>query len=226
MTGIMYAVGVGPGDPELITVKALKIIDNCQYLVVPCSDKNKSVAYRIVEAICDLETKEIVEIDMPMTKNVDILNEAHQNGAKKIKNILDQGCDVAFVNLGDPSIYASSMYIANILNQDGYKVNLVSAVPSFVAVASRLNISLAEADEQIHIISDGNDIDQALKNSGTKIFMKIGKSLKELKSLLKGLDMKVYAVENCGLADERVYVGVENIPDSLSYFSIVIVKDQ
>lgn len=112
MSGCLYSVGVGPGDPELMTLKAVKIIRNCQVLVLPAESKEKCVAYQIVRrAIPEIEDKTTVCLVMPMTKDKDRLEKSHREGTQKVAEVLDAGKDAAFLTLGDPTVYATSMYI-------------------------------------------------------------------------------------------------------------------
>ena len=112
MSGCLYSVGVGPGDPELMTLKAVKIIRNCQVLVLPAESKEKCVAYQIVRrAIPEIEDKTTVCLVMPMTKDKDRLEKSHREGTQKVAEVLDAGKDAAFLTLGDPTVYATSMYM-------------------------------------------------------------------------------------------------------------------
>ena len=102
MSGCLYSVGVGPGDPELMTLKAVKIIRNCQVLVLPAESKEKCVAYQIVRrAIPEIEDKTTVCLVMPMTKDKDRLEKSHREGTQKVAEVLDAGKDAAFLTLGD-----------------------------------------------------------------------------------------------------------------------------
>ena len=109
MSGCLYSVGVGPGDPELMTLKAVKIIRNCQVLVLPAESKEKCVAYQIARrAIPEIEDKATVCLVMPMTKDKDRLEKSHREGTQKVAEVLDAGKDAAFLTLGDPTVYATA----------------------------------------------------------------------------------------------------------------------
>ena len=100
MSGCLYSVGVGPGDPELMTLKAVKIIRNCQVLVLPAKSKEKCVAYQIVRrAIPEIEDKTTVCLVMPMTKDKDRLEKSHREGTQKVAEVLDAGKDATFLTL-------------------------------------------------------------------------------------------------------------------------------
>ena len=146
VSGCLYSVGVGPGDPELMTLKAVKIIRNCQVLVLPAESKEKCVAYQIVRrAIPEIEDKTTVCLVMPMTKDKDRLEKSHREGTKKVAEVLDAGKDAAFLTLGDPTVYATSMYIHQRIAGMGYRTSIVSGVPSFVLRRQNLAFLLARS---------------------------------------------------------------------------------
>ena len=177
MSGCLYSVGVGPGDPELMTLKAVKIIRNCHVLVLPAESKEKCVAYQIVRrAIPEIEDKTTVCLVMPMTKDKDRLEKSHREGTQKVAEVLDAGKDAAFLTLGDPTVYATSMYIHQRIAGMGYRTSIVSGVPSFCAAAAKLGVSLGEKQEQIHIIPASYDVEAAIQLPGTKILMKAGRT--------------------------------------------------
>lgn len=226
--GVLYGVGVGPGDPELLTIKAMKRIQDAEVVAVPAKQKEDSVAYQIVlQILPELKQKECLCIDMPMTKDKERLCKAHKEGVDRIMQVLQSGKDVVFLTLGDPTIYATYMYLHKGVKEAGYQAMMINGVPSFCAVAASLDISLAEQSEQLHIIPASYDIEKAFDYPGNKIFMKAGKKLPYLKEKLieqnQGGD--IYMVENCGMDGEKHYHGAENIPENAGYYSIVLVKN-
>lgn len=226
MKGKLYGVGVGSGDPELMTLKAVRVIKECEYIAVPADDKNICLAYKIVSKAVDITDKPCITVPMPMTKDAEELDQFHANGANKIAKFLKQGKNIAFLTLGDPTIYATYIYIHKKIEAMGYGTEIVSGIPSFCAAAARLNIPLAEQEQQIHIIPASYQPEEALELSGTKVFMKIGSKMEWLKKCLNETSDDVYMVENCGMENERVCYSVEELDDKAGYYSIVIVKDK
>lgn len=227
MSGCLYSVGVGPGDPELMTLKAVKIIRNCQVLVLPAGSKEKCVAYQIVRrAIPEIEDKTTVCLVMPMTKDKDRLEKSHREGTKKVSEILDAGKDAAFLTLGDPTVYATSMYIHQRIAGMGYRTSIVSGVPSFCAAAAKLGVSLGEKQEQIHIIPASYDVEAAMQLPGTKILMKAGKKMPVVRQCVKEHHGWAAMVENCGMAEEHLWINAEDMPEHPGYYTLVIVKDR
>ena len=228
MRGTLYGVGIGVGDPQLLTYQAMQCIKKCDVIAIPDSGKENFVAYNIVvQIIPELAKKEIIKISMPMTKDTKILEEYHKNGSKIILQYLESD-DVAFLTLGDPSIYATYMYIHKLVEQSGGQTKIISGVPSFCAVAATLGISLTERDDMLHIIPASYGIEYALSLSGTKVLMKVGKSFQNIKQvLLQNQDkFDCYMVENCGMETEKKYFSIQEFPEQTGYFTTIIVKDK
>ena len=224
--GTLYGVSIGPGEPELITLKAMNIISKCKYIATPHTGTGDSLALSIVSKAIDLSDKEIMKLEFPMTKDKDILAKSHQEAADAIGEILDSGNDVAMLNLGDVTIYSTFAYTMDKLLEKDYDVEVIPGVTSFCASASELKIGLTTMNEPLHIIpATGIDIKEALQMPGSKVFMKIGRSMPKLIEALQELNIEnVYAVENCGLENEKVYKGLDELNDEMGYFTIVIVK--
>jgi len=226
MTAKLYGLGVGPGDPELLTLKALRIIKESDVIAVPGKVPQDTVAYKIVvQAYPELADKELLPIHMPMTKDSQALQESHDQGAKNIAEYLDAGKQVAFLTLGDTTVYSTYLYVHKRIQEMGYEVEIVSGITSFCAVAARLDIGLVEKEEQLHIIPASYQIEAALKLSGTKVLMKAGKKMRDVKAQLKAMDAKVVMIENCGMEDEQIFNGADEIPEDAGYYSLIIVKE-
>ena len=224
MSGIAYGVGVGPGDPELITQKAVRIIRENPVIAVPGTTVETSLAYQIAAAaVPELAQKELVPIHMPMTKDPEALRLAHQNGADRLETYLAQGINVVYLTIGDPTIYSSFVYLQRILETDGYPVELVSGVPSFCAAAARLNRPLAEGDTPLHIIPGGAFTAEAAAWPGSHVLMKPGRKLPEIRTLLAETLRSVGMVAHCGMDSERIYRSLEEIPEQTGYRSLMIV---
>lgn len=226
--GKLYGVGVGPGDPELITLKAIRTIKESSIIAVPKSGDNEKVALNIAKSAIGELNKEIIELNMPMTRDKDILNDSHNKAAEVIIDYINEGKNVSFLTLGDPSIYSTYIYVHKRVIEKGYEAEIISGVPSFCAVASKLNEGLVEGKEPLHIIpASYSGIDEGLSFSGTKVLMKTGKSLAKVKDLLneKGLINKSKMVVKCGMDGEEVYKDLNSIDENASYFSIIVVKD-
>lgn len=224
--GVLYCIGVGPGDPELMTLKAVRKIRECQVAAIPHVDKGQCVSYQIaVQAVPELKEKELLCLDMPMAKNREVLEHSHEAAAMKLLEQLEQGKDVALLTLGDASVYATSVYLGERLGNEGIEIVMVSGVPSFCAVAARLNIPLVKNSEELHILPASYQIEEGLKLPGVKVLMKAGRKMQDIKGLLEQGNYQVMMVENCGMPGEQVYKTVQEIPENAGYFSLIIVRD-
>lgn len=217
--GKFFAVGVGPGDPELMTVKAIKTIEGCPVVAAADSGGPSNIALKIAEG--HTQGKEIVICEMPMIRNKEKLNPFHNSSAERISGILDEGKDVAFITLGDPAVYSSVMYVLERLRKKGYETEIVPGITSFSAAAAALKMPLCERDEPLHIIPasyENTDLDDLY---GTKVYMKSGKGLPELRERLRGRNAMM--VENATMEDERIYGRLDDTEGMAGYFSLVIV---
>ena len=134
MKGTLVGVGVGPGDPELLTLKAMKRMEQCDVLVVPDADKGESTAYKIaLQAYPELAQKPTVTVRMPMTHDMAQWRASHRAAADQIEKQLDAGKMVVFLTLGDPTVYATYIYVHKMVESDGYPTEIVSGIPSFCA---------------------------------------------------------------------------------------------
>ena len=227
MKGTLYGVGVGPGDPRLMTYLAVDTIKRCPVIAVPADGKGKAVAYKIASGIVeDIDAKECLNLSTPMTKDKAVLNAAYQTAADTIIEQLEQGKDVACLTLGDPTIYSTYIYIHRLVKAKGYATEIVNGIPSFCAVSAKLGDSLVDRSEQLHVIPSTYDIEDGLKLPGTKVLMKAASKMPIVKETLKRNSLKGAMIENCGMPEEHIYHGVDEIPDQASYYSIIVVKEE
>ena len=226
MKGIAYGVGVGPGDPELMTLKACRLIRENDVIALPGKEPKETEAYKIaVQAVPELADKELLPVYMPMTMDRKVQQENHRRGAERIGEILDQGRNVVYLTLGDSAVYCTFTYLQAILEEQGYRTELVSGITSFCAAAARLNIPLVEWNEPMHVMPALHRLDDRLELPGTYVLMKSGSHMKEVRQILRESGKQVQMVENCGMPAEKIYRSTEEIPDEAGYFSLIIAKD-
>ncbi len=234
MKGTLYCIGVGPGDPELLTVKAVKYIQKCPVLAVPQGHTGvttaKSILLQAIEngAAVDLQDKLILTVDFPMTRDAAVLEEAHAAGAAAIEAQLQQGRDVTLITLGCPTVYASSIYVHRRIHDDGYATEIIPGVPSFCAAAARLQQPLCEQDEPLTIIPGGrSDRKNLLSAPGSKIIMKPSGPFASLKQELQDTQQlaDTTMIERCGLSGETIYHSLDDV-ERTAYFSVLLVKEK
>ena len=226
MKGIAYGVGVGPGDPKLMTLRAIELIRENEVIAVPGKEPKESVAYKIAAAVVpEIADKELVPVYMPMIKDRTLIDEEHKKGAALLKKYLDQGKNVVYITLGDPTIYCTFSYLQHYLEADGYPVELVPGISSITAAAARLNLPLTEWDEPLHVLPAVHKTDAAMDLPGTYVLMKSATHMKDVKETLRKGGKDVQAVIDCGMPTEQVYRSLEEIPDDAGYFALVIAKE-
>lgn len=228
MNGILYGVSVGPGDPELLTLKAVKTIQACPVIATPQTAGEKTLALDIASGAADLTGKEILTLPFLMTRDHQKLRESHRAGADAIAAHLRSGKDVAMLNLGDVSVYSSFSYLMELLQADGFEVRMVPGVPSFCAVAAELGVSLTTMHKPIHVFpASSGPTDEALTLPGTKILMKTGKAMPEVRAAIEKADLgeKAMLVQNCGLPGQKVCRTLAEASDDISYFTTIIIKE-
>ena len=196
MRGKLYSVGIGPGDPELMTLKSVRLLKECDVVAIPQGDNGILTAKAIVNNIINLDEKEQVMIYMPMTKDMAAMDKAHREGADAIEKLLDEGKNVVFITLGCPTVYATCIYVHKLVLADGYDAELVAGVTSICAVAAKLNTSLCERAEPLIVLPGSyKESSKFLDGPGNKVLMKsaseIGRVRDELRE--KGL------IKNAGI---------------------------
>ncbi len=226
MKGTLFGVGVGPGDKKLLTLLAVETLKNAGKIVVPDTG-GENISLNVVKEF--IEDKEKIFCKMPMTRDEKLLRESHELCADIICKELDNGLDMAFITLGDPTIYSTYMYVHRLVLERGYNAQIINGVPSFCAAAARLNISLCDSGQTLHIIPASYEgMDEYLKIKGNKVLMKSGKSILKVKEKLEEFDLlnKAKMVECCFMENEKIFESLSEVERESSYFSTIIVKGE
>ena len=226
MKGKLYGVGVGPGDPKLMTYKAVETIQKCQVVAVPKSGNSEQVALNIAKEFIKNQT--LIDCYMPMIRDKEALRKQHEEVVSELKGYLDKGQDIAFLTLGDPTIYSTYMYIHRLIKEMGYETEIIPGISSICSVAAALNDSLCEGSDCLHIIpASYKGKEDYLDLEGTKVLMKTGKSMEKVKQHLKekGLYEKAQAVECASMPNEKIHESLDTVEES-SYFSVIVVKER
>jgi len=240
LVGKFIGIGVGPGDPELITVKAAKALHVADIICIPKANVDKpSLAVTMIQQVLE-ERKvkpEMLELIFPMTKD-DVSNqELWDKNANIIAQKVGMGKTVVFITLGDPMFYSTFIYLYQSLqkNHSNVELEIIPGVSAFNACATSAKIPLSEKEELITVIPSELDeklVEQAAKCSDNLVFIKCAYRLKELVPVLERAGFKknstIALVRRCSMSNETVTVG--KLCDALSwdisedYFTIAIVK--
>jgi len=232
-TGTLYGIGIGPGDPELVTLKGARLISACPHLFVPkARTAAESVALTIARSFVGSKTR-IVELVFPMTDDKETLAEKWDDAAGRVAAVLEKGEDACFITLGDPLLYSTYIYLIRALRKriPGLAAVTVPGITAFSAAAAGAEFPVGEGRETVTICPAADDlasVRRALTAGGTVVLMKIGKRLRDVLDLLDAeglLDRSVF-VSRATMAAERIETDLRRLktegPEA-GYLSIILV---
>lgn len=230
--GILYGLGVGPGDPELITVKAFRIIQESPVIAYPKKLKgSKSYAHRIVDVYINPDEKEMLGLVFPMTKDQTILDREWGKTVEKVFEKLQEGKDVAFVTEGDPLLYSTFIHMMKLMQElhPEVPIKTVPGISSFNGSASRLGIALADGDDHVAIIPAHDNYDamrKAIEDHDAVVFIKVAKVIDLMLEVLRDLDLLDNAsVVTKVTSDEEIIWDVRELDGvDLEYLTLMVVR--
>ncbi|MEK6682542.1 MAG: precorrin-2 C(20)-methyltransferase [Nitrospirota bacterium] len=229
----LYGVGVGPGDPELLTLKALRILKRVPVICVPKSRYDSdSYALSIVRDVIDTKRQEIVPLVFPMSKDKDVTKKFWDESARIIEGKLKAGKDVACISIGDPLFYSTFIYVLENLKERlaNLEVVVIPGVSSINASAASAILPLAKANERVAVLPatyEKDKIRDTLRDYDTIVLMKINKVFDEILAVLKdmGLKDKAVFISRCGTVEEMIVRDIETLKGKeLDYLSMIIVR--
>ncbi|MDP2916395.1 MAG: precorrin-2 C(20)-methyltransferase [Dehalococcoidia bacterium] len=230
--GRFYGVGVGPGDPELITLKASRVLSQVPVIFVPKKGAESASYARSIIAGLIRPEQEVVELVFPMLRDREQLARHWQQAADSIWRRLERGEDCAFVNLGDPLLYGTFVHVMESLRREhpDLEIETVPGTSSINAAAARALVPLAIDDDRIAILSGKCDdyfVKETLRSFDTVIFMKVNTAFDRLLGILEELNLvgKCVYVKKCTTQDEEIITDVGKLKgQKLDYFSLLIVR--
>ncbi|MGX6592060.1 precorrin-2 C(20)-methyltransferase [Cetobacterium ceti] len=223
-----YGIGVGVGDPEMITLKAINALKDLDVVILPEAKKDEgSTAYSIAKEYLREDIEELF-LEFPMISDVEKKKKIRRANAEKIEEYLEAGKNIGFLTIGDPMTFSTYVYVLEYLS-DKYSVETIPGVSSFVDMASRFNFPLVMGDESLKVISlHGKvDIKKEIENSDNIVFMKVTRSFDDLKAALIATNNmeNIILVSNCGKENQEVFFNIENLQkEDVHYFSTLILK--
>lgn len=232
MIGTLYGLGVGPGDPELITVKAFRTLKESAVVAYPKSRKgSKSYAQRIIDVYVNPNEKEMLGLIFPMTKDQAVLDLEWSNTVEIVWEKLAEGKDVAFVTEGDPLIYSTFIHMMKLMKQryPQAPIKTIPGISSINGAASRLGVALADGDEKIAIVPATDNYEEMKKvivEHDCVVFIKIAKVIKPMLALLTELGLKNNAsVVTKVTSEEEVIWDINELANvDLEYLSLMVVR--
>lgn len=232
MIGTLYGLGVGPGDPELITVKAYRILKESPVIAFPKSRKgSKSYAHRIIDVYVNPNEKDMLGLVFPMTKDQTVLEREWSNTVEVVYSKLVQGKDVAFVTEGDPLFYSTFIHMMKLMKEryPNIPIKIIPGISSINGAAARLGLPLADGDEKIAIVpatSQYNKMKKLIEENDCVVFLKIAKVIKPMLQILGELNLKDNAaVVTKVTSDEEVVWNIHELDDvELEYLTLMVVR--
>jgi precorrin-2/cobalt-factor-2 C20-methyltransferase len=231
--GTFYSIGIGPGDPDLVTVKGAKILSQCRHVFVPKPRAaHESVALAIARRHINTEAA-VHELIFPMTSCQDELSNRWKENASAIAAVLVKGEDACFITLGDPCLYSTGIYLVRELRKlmPDARIVTVPGITSFSAASALVGFPVGEGKHSIMIIPVDDNLDQvrsSLQQPGTVVLMKIGERLHAILDLLEKcgrIEGSVF-IARAGMEDERVETDLRllrNASQEAGYLSIILV---
>jgi precorrin-2/cobalt-factor-2 C20-methyltransferase len=232
MIGTLYGLGVGPGDPELITVKAFRTIKESPVIAYPKKRKgSKSYAHQIVDVYINPAEKEMLGLVFPMTKDPTILEREWSNTVEMVWEKLREGKDVAFVTEGDPLLYSTFIHMMKLMKDRHPEVAIktVPGISSINGAASRLGIALAEGDDHVAIVPARDDYEtmkKVLLENDCVIFIKVAKVMDLMLEVLRELNLldKASVVTKVTSEEEIIWDIRELDRAELEYLTLMVVR--
>jgi precorrin-2/cobalt-factor-2 C20-methyltransferase len=229
--GTLYGIGVGPGDPDLITLKAVRVLQRVPHIFASCSTKNSySLALNIVR--CHLNGAGIEHLPFPMTKDPQVLQDAWDKNAAQVLEVLATGNDAAFVTLGDPLTYSTFGYLLKTIKrlQPEARVVTIPGITSYSAAAALTHTPLTEGEESFFVVSGAQGaarLREVVDKSDNIVMLKTYRNFPEIYQALEELDLldRAVCISRCGLDGETVVENLRDLnEDSMPYLSMIIIK--
>ena len=230
--GIFYGIGVGPGDPELMTVKAQRVLQKAQYVFTPIAGEGReSIAHTIAQQFI-LPEATVAKLIFPMTRDKAVCEKSWEENTHQVAGVLKQGNDAVFLTLGDPMTYSTYGYLLQKMKILYPHVETVTipGVPSYLAVAAASNLPLVEGSETLTLIPGNTPPDKIrkfLSSSDTILFLKHHRNAETIYTILNemNLDDKALYVSRCGFEEHVTTTKpTKEFLEKPDYLSLIIVK--
>ena len=230
MSGIFYGIGVGPGDPELLTIKAIRAMEKVDVLIAPKTEKKDgSVALSIAKPYLKKDIEIVYQV-FPMVKGFADDTRAWEDNKTEILALLKSGKNVAFLTLGDPMFYSTYIYVYRLLEHEDIEIVTIPGVPAFAAIASQVGRPIVEGDDVLAVIpatAEPDKIQRALSVADNAVLMKVYKNFSDVAHQLAahGMADKAVLVSRAGLPDERIIEDVvAHADEKLNYLSTILTR--
>ncbi|MCV0425840.1 MAG: precorrin-2 C(20)-methyltransferase [Roseibium sp.] len=226
MSGTLFGIGLGPGDPELMTLKAHRLISSAKVIAYPAPDSGESFARSIASASIPSDAREI-PIIVPMRVDRFPAQEIYDQASEEIAEVLATGQNVVTLCEGDPFFYGSFMYLFERLS-DRFEIEIVPGVTSLTACAAQLQRPLTSRNDVLTVIPGplpDSEIRKKIEEAQAVAIMKVGRHLTRLKALLSDMKLleKAGYVERASLNEQKVHRLIDLEVETAPYFSMILI---
>jgi precorrin-2/cobalt-factor-2 C20-methyltransferase len=230
--GTLFGIGVGPGDPDLITLKAMNTLKGVDVVFAAASTTNShSLAEKIVTPHLRNGVT-IKRLNFPMTRDRNVLDAAWQENAEIVIKTLKKGQDAALITLGDPLTYSTFGYVMAKIREttEGIPIKIIPGITSYQAGSASAGVILAEGEESFTVISGAlgsENLKKVIESTDTVVMLKVYRNYKEIFDTLDELDLtdRSVLISKCGLEGEEVFQDIKERPDNLPpYLSLLLIK--
>ncbi len=229
---IPVCVSLGPGDPDLITLKALKALQGADIILCPATTVKGKILSRssdILKAL-NIEGTKVRLFNVPMSKDRTEADDVYRNLATDIHRLYNEGYGIAFVAEGDCGFYSSAHYISDYLKDMGVSTNHIPGVPAFIACGALASLHVVKQDEHLNVFPSNVTVERirsAIEQGGTVVIMKLSQHAEQIRQAMEELEgITFHYFENVGLENKEFYSSdnTEILSRAFPYFSIMIIR--
>ena len=231
MAGKLYGIGVGPGDPELLTIKAVEILRRSEHIFTPMAKAGgASLAFDIARRYIPAATP-VTQLLFPMVKDKQVLEQQWLKNYRAMETAVRAGQICAFITLGDPGTYSTFSVVMRYFRRfaPDIEIETVPGITSFAYAAARAGMPLVEGNETVSVVSANDSqerLERIIDSSDSVVFLKTYRQRERLLKMLKdrGLGDCCAYIQKCGLTGERVSRNLDGLLQNPEYLSLVILK--
>jgi precorrin-2/cobalt-factor-2 C20-methyltransferase len=231
MAGKLFIIGVGPGEPGLLTLRALELLQKARRVFIPVSGEGReSLARDVIQEHVSAESS-MTELVFPMSTDRQIMEAAYRKNYLLVSSVLRAGDDALLVTIGDPSTYSTAWQVLKLVKHyaPDAAFEVVPGITSYAAAAARIGLQLTQGHESLAVVSsysDAQKLETLIDCADTVVFLKTYRQRSMILELLRAkglLDRCVY-IARCGLPGEEIIRDFSLVPKKADYFSLIILK--
>lgn len=223
-----YGIGVGVGDPEMITVKAVNALKNLDIVIVPDAGRDfESTAYKIAKEYLKKDC-EIINMEFSMNPSLEKRKEERRKNGNIVERYLNAGKNVGFLTIGDPMTFSTYVYLLENI-KGSHEIKTIAGISSFADMTARFNLPLVMGNETLKIVPlhKNCDIRKEIESADNIVFMKVALKFSELREVIRetGNMNNILMVSESGKENQKIYFDLDEVDsENVPYFSTMILK--